>query len=166
MADRFHVNRPLDVGPIELDGPEAHHMTTVCRLRPGDVVCLFNGDGREFPAEVTHVAKRTVSLNVLRIDTPERELGFHLEVAAPLPKGDRAQFLIEKLTELGVTNYVPLKTVRSVVEPREAKREKLERYVIEASKQCRRNVLMRIEPLAEWDAYCRRETLPPLRVLA
>jgi len=166
MADRFHVNRPLGVGPIELDGPEAHHLATVCRLHPGDVVCLFNGDGREYPAEVTQVAKRAVSLNVLRIETSERELGFHLEVAAPLPKGDRAQFLIEKLTELGVTNYVPLKTARSVVEPREGKREKLERYVIEASKQCRRNVLMQIEPPSDWDAYCRRETLPPLRILA
>src|SRR5439155_11427250 len=100
---------------------------TVCRLRPSDVVSLFNGDGCEYPAEVTQVAKRAVSLNVLRVEAPERELGFHLEVAAPLPKGDRAQFLVEKLTELGVTSYVPLKSARSVVEPREAKREKLER---------------------------------------
>ena len=77
------------------------------------------------------------------------ELSDRLEVAAPLPKGDRAQFLVEKLTELGVTSFVPLKTARSVVEPREAKREKLQRYVIEASKQCGRNVLMRIEPPSE-----------------
>ncbi|MBI1914305.1 MAG: 16S rRNA (uracil(1498)-N(3))-methyltransferase [Planctomycetes bacterium] len=166
MADRFHVNSPLGVGPVELDGPEAHHLATVCRLRPGDVVCLFNGDGREYPAEVTQVAKRVVSLNVLRVEAPERELAFRLEVAAPVPKGDRAQFLVEKLTELGVTTFVPLKTARSVVEPREAKREKLERYVIEASKQCGRNVLMQIEPLAEWASYCCRDTLPPRRLLA
>ena len=166
MADRFHVNCALAPGPVELDGPEAHHLATVCRLRPGDLVYLFNGDGHEYPAEVTQLTRRTVSLRVLRVESPERELGFRLEVAAPLPKGDRAQFLIEKLTELGVTRFVPLMTTRSVVEPREAKREKLERYVIEASKQCRRNVLMQIEPPSDWDAYCRRETLPPLRILA
>jgi len=166
MADRFHVNCPLGPGPVELDGPEAHHLATVCRLRPGDLVCLFNGDGHEYPAEVTQLTRRTVSLRVLRVESPQRELSFRLEVAAPLPKGDRAQFLVEKLTELGATSFVPLKTTRSVVEPREAKREKLQRYVIEASKQCGRNVLMRIESPAEWSAYCRRADLPPLRVLA
>jgi 16S rRNA (uracil1498-N3)-methyltransferase len=166
MADRFHVNCSLGVGPVKLDGPEAHHLARVCRLRPGNVVCLFNGDGREYPATVIQVTKRAVSLEVLRVEAPERELGFRLEVAAPLPKGDRTQFLIEKLTELGVTTFVPLTTARSVGEPREAKREKLDRYVIEASKQCGRNVLMQIESPAEWAAYCRRDTLPSLRLLA
>ena len=55
--------------------------------------------------------------------------------APPLPKGDRGQFLVEKLTELGVTDFVPLRTARSVVHPGEARHEKLERHVIEASKQ-------------------------------
>src|SRR5207237_1171370 len=66
---------------------------------------------------------------------------------------DRAQVLIEKLTELGATAFVPLRTGRSVVEPRETRLEKLERYVIEASKQCGRNVLMSIEPPADWDDF-------------
>ncbi|HKB40073.1 MAG TPA: RsmE family RNA methyltransferase [Gemmataceae bacterium] len=166
MADRFHVNCALGPGPVELDGPEAHHLATVCRLRPGDLVYLFNGDGHEYSAEVTQLTRRTVSLRVLRVESPERELGFRLEVAAPLPKGDRAQFLVEKLTELGVTRFVPLTTARSVVEPREAKQEKLQRYVIEASKQCGRNVLMQIASPAEWSTYCGRADLPPLRVLA
>ncbi len=166
MADRFYVNCPLSPGPVELDGPEAHHLATVCRLRRGDRVCLFNGDGREYPAEVTAATRRSVALEVLGVESPARELGFRLEVAAPLPKGDRAQFLVEKLTELGATHFVPLVTARSVVEPREAKLEKLERYVVEASKQCGRNVLMQVEPPAEWDEYCRRPDLPALRVLA
>jgi 16S rRNA (uracil1498-N3)-methyltransferase len=166
MADRFHVNCPLSEGLIELEGPEAHHLSTVCRVRPGDRVSLFNGDGREYPAEVVSVARRSVSLQILGIEEPERELSFRLEVAAPLPKGDRAQMLVEKLTELGVTDFVPLKTARSVVNPGEAKLEKLERYVIEASKQCGRNVLMRVEPVAEWAEHCRRDNLPVRRLLA
>ena len=72
------------------------------------------------------------------------------EVAAPLPKADRADFLIEKLTELGVTRFVPLRTERSVVHPKATKLDRLERAVIEASKQCGRNVLMQIGPLTDW----------------
>jgi 16S rRNA (uracil1498-N3)-methyltransferase len=164
MADRFYINAPLEPGQVRLSGPEAHHLAVVCRLRAGDRVCLFNGDGREYRAVIATADKRQVVLDVEGVDAPSRELPFSLEVAAPLPKGDRAQFLLEKLTELGVTTFVPLTTRRSV--SREARLERLERYVIEASKQCGRNVLMRVQPYAEWESYYHRGDLPPARVLA
>ena len=97
MADRFYVNCPLAAGRVELRGPEAHHLATVLRARPGDAVCLFNGDGAEYPAVVTAVAKKQVVLHVESRQTPGREVGYRLEVAAPLPKGDRGDFLIENL---------------------------------------------------------------------
>jgi 16S rRNA (uracil1498-N3)-methyltransferase len=166
MADRFYVNCPLAPQAVTVRGAEAHHLATVCRLRPGDRVCLFNGDGHEYPAEVGSVGRREVTLQVLGVESPQRELPFRVEVAAPLPKGDRAQFLIEKLTELGVTSFVPLQTRRSVVHPREARLDRLERYVVEASKQCGRNVLLQVEPMADWTAYCCRGDLAALRVVA
>jgi 16S rRNA (uracil1498-N3)-methyltransferase len=166
MAERFYVNAPLRPGAVEIGGAEAHHLAAVCRLRPGDRVSLFNGDGRQYPALVAAVGKRRVTLTVVGVEAPARELGFRLEVAAPLPRGDRAQFLVEKLTELGVTGFVPLRTARSVVHPGDARREKLRRYVIEASKQCGRNVLLRVEPPADWEEYCARGDLPSLRLLA
>lgn len=166
MSERYYVNLPLALGPFTLDGPEAHHLATVCRLRPGDAVCLFNGDGREYPSRVVHVARREVHLEVLEVCQPLRELPFSLEVAAPIPKGDRGQFLIEKLTELGVTTFVPLICERSNAHPRETRRDKLERHVIEASKQCGRNVLMQIGELATWADYCNREKTDALCIFA
>ena len=165
MAERFYVNRDVAPGPFVLAGPEGRHLATVCRARPGDRVCLFNGDGLEYPAEVIVVRRRQVDLMVGAAEHPQREVGFRLEVASPLPKGDRAQFLVEKLTELGVTSFVPLETQRSVIEPRETKQEKLRRHVIESSKQCGRNALMKVASPVEWDIYCRRAHLPQLRVL-
>jgi 16S rRNA (uracil1498-N3)-methyltransferase len=166
MADRFYVNSPLAPGPVVLTGPEAHHLAAVCRARPGDQVSLFNGDGREYAAEITAIDRRRTSLMVVAVESPKRELGFRLEVAAPLPKGDRGQFLVEKLTELGVTQFVPLRSHRSVTHAGEHRRAKLERYVIEASKQCGRNVLMHIKPTSSWDEFCARLDLPPTRWLA
>ncbi len=165
MADRFYVNCPLAPGPVTVEGPEAHHLAVVCRLRRGDAVCLFNGDGREYPAEVREVGKRAVVLEVHAVESPRRESPVRLEVAAPLPKGDRAQFLIEKLTELGVAAFTPLQTARSVVHPRETKLDKLQRYVIEASKQCGRNTLMGVGPLTEWSDFLRGRPLPGRKVL-
>jgi 16S rRNA (uracil1498-N3)-methyltransferase len=166
MAERFYVNWPLAPGLVVLEGQEAHHLATVCRARAGDAVCLFNGDGQEYPATVITADRRRVTLQVAEADAPARELGFVLEVAAPLPKGDRAQFLLEKLTELGATRFVPLRTDRSVVHPGATRLEKLQRYVIEASKQCGRNVLLDVQPLMAWTAYCGRSDLPGLRVVA
>lgn len=166
MSDRFYVNCLLQPGLVAVAGPEAHHLRTVCRLRPGDQVCLFNGDGHEYPAEVVDSERHRVTLEVRGVATPAREVGFRLEVAAPLPRGDRGQFLVEKLTELGVTVFVPLRTQRSVVHPADNRLEKLQRYVIEASKQCGRNVLMQVESLADWTNYCRRERLAPIKILA
>ena len=166
MSNRFYTNCPLAPGLVRITGHEAHHLAVVCRVRPGDAVCLFNGDGRQYPATVREASRKEVTVEVLAMEAPERELGYRVEVAAPLPKADRGQFLLEKLTELGVTTYTPLRTRRSVVHPGANRRDKLERHVIEASKQCGRNVLMRVEALAEWEAYCCREDLPPLRWLA
>jgi 16S rRNA (uracil1498-N3)-methyltransferase len=154
MADRFYVNSELGPGlVVVVRGPEAHHLATVCRLRAGNAVCLFNGDGYEYPACIIEVTRKDVTVEVRsREATTCRELPFSLHLGAPLPKGDRGWFLVEKLTELGVTALTILQTERSVVAVREAKRDKLERYVIEASKQCGRNVLMRIavRPLSEF----------------
>jgi 16S rRNA (uracil1498-N3)-methyltransferase len=165
MAERFHINCELAPGPVVVRGPEAHHLAVVCRLRPGDAVLLFNGDGHEYPGRVEEVGKKSVTVQILGVSSPQRELGRRLLVASPLPKGDRAQFLVEKLTELGVTDFVPLSTSRSVVHPREAKLDRLQRHVIEASKQCGRNVLLRVHPLADWDTFC-VEADVPRRLLA
>jgi 16S rRNA (uracil1498-N3)-methyltransferase len=166
MSVRFYINLPLCAGPCTLDGPEAHHLASVCRLRPGDEVCLFNGDGQEYPARVIQSGRREVSLEILGVLKPDRELPFPLELASPLPKGDRSQFLVEKLTELGVTRYVPLACRHSVIHPREGKRDKLQRYVIEASKQCGRNVLMEVAELTEWEKYAESCLEGEIRILA
>jgi 16S rRNA (uracil1498-N3)-methyltransferase len=166
MAERYYVNSPLGPGPVVLQGAEAHHLTAVSRLRPGAVVFLFNGDGREYRAEVVAVGRREAQLTVLDSSAPSRELPFALTVACPLPKGDRAQFLIEKLTELGAATYVPLRTQRSIVHPREGRTDKLQRYVIEASKQCGRNILMAIRELTSWTDFAQQPDLPPRKLLA
>ena len=163
MSDRFYTNQPLGPGEFVLDGAEAHHLSAVRRFASGDRVTLFNGDAFDYPAEVVAVGKKSVSLAVLDRVAADREVGFTLVVASAVPKGDRGDYLIEKLTELGATRFVPLVTARSVVV---SKSDKLTRVVIEASKQCGRNVLMRVAPLADWDAYARLGDLPAARVLA
>ena len=163
MSDRFFTPDPLTVGDLTLSGPDAHHMTTVRRFAVGDAIVLFNGDGGEYPAAVVAVGKKSVTVNVLRRDEVSREVAFPVVVGSALPKGDRADYLIEKLVEVGATRFVPLVTERSVVIPKENTLAKLERQVIEASKQCGRNVLMRIDPPKLWAEFVHSPDLPPMK---
>ena len=140
-----------------------HHLATVRRFSPGDRITLFNGDGSEYPAEIMTVGKKSVIVNVLSCLTPQCELGFPLIVSSALPKGDRADFLIEKLTELGATRFIPLITERTIARPKETVVAKFKRAVIEASKQCGRNTLMAIDAPMSWTDLLTRPDLPANR---
>lgn len=166
MAERFYVNTPPSSGPLTLTGPEAHHLAVVCRVQVGESIVLFCGDGGEWAARVVGVDRRAVHLDVGERTQPQRERPAALIVAAPLPKGDRAGFLVEKLTELGATRFVPLLTARTVVQPGAGKTDKLRRGVIEASKQCGRNALMIVDEPRPWTAVAIDTSWPALRCLA
>ena len=88
----------------------------------------------------------------------DRELPREIVVGVALPKADRQRWLIEKLVELGVARVVPLQTQRSVVHPDQRSLAKLHRTVVEASKQCGRNRLMEVAPLAPLADYL--QTVP------
>jgi 16S rRNA (uracil1498-N3)-methyltransferase len=156
MSQRYYINSAISLGQVLLQGPEAHHLT----------VALFDGTGAEFVAEVVGIARKQVALDVVERLEPDRERPHQLIIGAPLPKGDRGMFMIEKLTELGVAEYVPLRTRRSVVDPGDAKLERLERAVIEASKQCGRNILMKIHLPMDWNSFLTRAELPEQRLIA
>lgn len=154
MSQRFYTSSDLHPGLVILQGPEAHHLAHVCRYQIGDGIVLFNGNGCEYPARVTRVDRRSVELEITSEQQPQRELPFPLEIAVAVPKGERADWMIEKLTELGVSAFVPLQTQRSVVNASSAKLERWRRLVIEASKQCGRNILMEIRDPLPWSRFC------------
>ncbi len=165
MADRFFTLDQLEPGEFILSGAEAHHLTSVRRIGPGQTITLFNGDGHDYEAEVVSAGKRSVVVLILRRLTVLRELPFPLIVASAIPKGDRGDFLIEKLTELGVTHFIPLITTRSVVQPKPTSIERYQRAVIEASKQCGRNRLMTVAASTTFSTLLALSDLPEKRLL-
>ncbi len=166
MADRYFVDEPISLGQIVLAGPEAHHLIHVMRATVGTCVVLFDGSGTEFPAVVERVGRSNVELAVIAREEVDRELPFDLTLGVALPKGDRQKWLVEKAVELGVTRIVPLETERSVAQPVDQALARLRRSVIEASKQCGRNRLLRIEPPRCWPEFVRDGEVSASRLLA
>jgi 16S rRNA (uracil1498-N3)-methyltransferase len=144
MSDRFFVEEPISGAAAKLVGQEAQHLLKVLRAKIGDEITVFDGSGDEFTARVSSHSRSEVELEILERRPINRELNFHLTMGVALPKGDRQRWLVEKLTELGVTELVPLRTVRGVAQPVDQALVRLRRFVVEASKQCGRNRLMAI----------------------
>ena len=91
-----------------------------------------------------------VSVRVERAEQPGRAGSVWLCVAAAVPKGDRADWMVEKLSELGVDEFVPLAAARSVVLPEgRGKHDRWNRIATEAAKQSRRAGVMRITKLTD-----------------
>ncbi len=149
-----------------LAGPEAHHLIHVMRAAPGAEVTLFDGSGFEFSATVEKVGRTEVELAVLGREEIDRELPLELTLAVALPKGDRQKWLVEKAVELGVSRIVPLRTDRSVALPVQKALARLQRTVVEASKQCGRNRLLEITDPRTWPNLVERNGDVACRLVA
>jgi 16S rRNA (uracil1498-N3)-methyltransferase len=166
MSDRFFSTVPITDDVATLSGPEAHHLAHVMRAQVGELVTLFDDSGQEFSARIRSIGKRDIELEVLERRAVNRESLVNLTLAVALPKGERQRWLIEKAVELGVAELVPLETERGVAQPSEGALDRLRRGVIEASKQCGRNRLMKICSTQSCRAFLAAPSDDGLRLLA
>jgi len=146
MGQRYFISSPVDSDHITLSGSEAHHLIHVMRAEIGDQLILFDGSGSQFSAEIQQLKKNSAELLICERQAIDLELPAQLTVATALPKGDRQKWLVEKLVELGTSCLIPLVTKRAVAKPVPQALSRLERSVVESSKQCGRNQLMKIGP--------------------
>lgn len=166
MSDRYFVDEAISPGRVVLAGREAHHLIHVMRAASGTQVVLFDGSGAEFPAVVQQVDRNTVVLQTLSRRAIRRELPLEITLGVALPKGERQKWLVEKAVELGVTTMAPLRTQRAVAQPVAQALVRLRRIVIEASKQCGRNRLMRIDEPQDWTTFVENSAAEKCRLLA
>lgn len=142
---RLFVEGELAPGPLRLDGPAAHYLISVMRLKAGDPVKLFDDVTGEWLAVAACVARRDLTLDVTERLCEREPVPDLWLCAAPLKKG-RIDWMAEKACELGVARLVPVITRRSVVD--KPKTDRLRAHMIEAAEQCGRSALPALaEPL-------------------
>ena len=149
MANRRVYCPSLRDGTFELDAEQANHARRVLRLDMGDTLEVFDGAGQVGTARVVEAGKRMTIQIIERHEAPRPRPWIDLAVA--IPKGGRADVMVEKASELGADRLIPLLTDRSVVEPRGGKLERFERLALESAKQCGRNWVMQVDEPAPLD---------------
>jgi 16S rRNA (uracil1498-N3)-methyltransferase len=145
MPRRVHVPH-IRPGNNPLAPTQAHHLRDVLRLTVDSTVDLFDDAGSTATAVIIKIDAASVVVRVDQIDHHQSDQTVTLAVA--VPKGERADWMVEKLSELGVWRFVPLTTDRGVVRPGGInKLDRWKRLAIESAKQSRRPGIMKIEPL-------------------
>ena len=137
----------------------AHHAIRVLRLKRGDEVRLFNGEGGEYEASIHRVDKDSVTVDIGRHHDSERESKLRVCLAQAITTGDKMDYTLQKAVELGVARIQPLQTNRAVVRLNQERAEKRlqhwQNVVISACEQCGRNTVPRVAnilPFEEWVA--------------
>jgi 16S rRNA (uracil1498-N3)-methyltransferase len=131
---RLYVADDLASGStVQPDRGQAHHLRDVMRLRVGDTVLLFNGRDGEWAAEVAAAERKSVDLKVTERTRAQSPAGDLWYLFAPLKRG-RLDYIVQKATELGVVQIVPVRTRYTNV--KSLKPEKLRANIVEAAEQC------------------------------
>lgn len=156
-APRFFAPVELSLG-IEIRLPErVMRHCTVLRLRSGDSITLFNGQGGEFSAVLTRISPGDAQARVLARHVPKRESPLSIVLAQCVSGGDRMDATLQKSTELGVSRIVPIASERSLVklsDERAARRVAHWRnVVIAACEQCGRNCIPEVGEITELSAF-------------
>jgi 16S rRNA (uracil1498-N3)-methyltransferase len=144
----FAPNTAGNASEITLADDEAHHAVQVLRVRKGERVSVLNGRGDEFLCDALEVAKKTVQLRVVEVESSPAPISAITLIQA-IPKGKIIESIIQKATELGVSRVVPVLSERVVThlddDSAEEKREKWQRVAIEACKQCGQRWMPKVE---------------------
>lgn len=113
---RSYIDSPLAPG-IEMALPETigNHLVRVLRLKTGDVFNLFNGDGNDYPAEITGVDKKGAKARILSCHAVGNESPLRIHLYQSIARGEKMDWILQKATELGVSAFTPMVSDRTEV---------------------------------------------------
>ncbi len=137
-----------------------HYLGRVLRLRAGDRVVLFNGDGSDYPGSIARAARDAMEVHIDSRLPAAAESPLLITLVQAIGRGERMDLALQKATELGAAAFVPVFTERVEVRLDERRAEKRMMHwrgvIRSACEQCGRAVVPELqEPvrLEEWLAY-------------
>jgi 16S rRNA (uracil1498-N3)-methyltransferase len=150
---RFRVHREKIQGPRAIidDPGEIRHICKVLRLGEGDAAVLFDGEGKEYRASITRISPRQIILTLAPEGASLRaESSLRIVLGMALLKSSKFEWLLQKTTELGVSEVLPFSSSRVIPrreeEPSRKQLARWEKIVAEAAKQSGRSLLPRVHP--------------------
>lgn len=167
---RFYVpHLRVEQGTLKVKGEEVKHIRKVLRLKEGDGITVFDGLGKEFQGTIVEEGLSSVVIRIENIYSSKKDSPLEVTLAQSLLKGEKMDYLVQKATELGVKDILPFLSSRSVPLLEKTKRldrhRRWERIAVEASKQCGRGVVPKIESPQDYSEMLRAAPSNALRLI-
>jgi 16S rRNA (uracil1498-N3)-methyltransferase len=137
---RFFISPDQVSGPlITISGEDVRHIGAVLRMKTGDELLLCDGKGTEYAAKITVIDRREIKAEITSTSQREIRRPF-VTLGQGLPKSDKMDWIVQKATELGVAEIVPLVTERTIVKVKDEEKRisRWQKICREAAMQCSR----------------------------
>lgn len=150
--NRFFVspsNINIEGNEIIINGEDVKHISKVLRLTKGDLVEICDGKAYEFIAEINSVTKDEVILRIKDQQPLKSEPPIEVILYQSIPKSTKMDLIIQKTTEMGIKEVIPIITDRTIVQfkddkDKEKKTDRWQKIAIEAAKQSKRGEIPKI----------------------
>jgi len=138
-------------GDNQLPEEEARHCIQVLRHKEGDEILVLDGKGGKYHSIITNTSKKSCEFEILKTERVDKKsFSIHLAIA-PTKNIDRMEWLIEKLTEIGVDEVSLVQTKNS--ERKKIRMDRLEKKALSALKQSKNPFLPKINELLDFEDF-------------
>lgn len=147
---RYFVNQTKEemLTNVLITGDDVHHISRVMRMKTRDRIICCSKDGHAAICQIENIANEQVTCTILQWLETNNELPVQVMIASGLPKGDKLEFIIQKGTELGASQFIPFNAARSIVKfdtkKAKKKKERWEKIAKEAAEQSHRNQIPKV----------------------
>ncbi len=158
--------KDIEDDKIIIKGKEFRHIKNVLRLKITDKIVVTTGDGEEYHSVILKIKSNFIVAKISKITRRSNEPGIYVGIAIAPPKAKRMEWFVEKATELGVSEIIPVLTKRSVVIPGYNKVKRWEKVAISAIKQSERSILPKIHEPISFEELLDNSIVFPVRFIA
>ena len=136
--------------PVSLNDDAAGHIGRVLRMKVGEHVSIFNGEGGEYFSEIIEVTKKSVVVMPQRFDEHDVESPLKIHLGQCVSRGDKMDFTIQKSVELGISEITPIFSqrcgVKLIGDRLDKKHQQWQKIAIAAAEQSGRNYVPVVHP--------------------
>lgn len=161
MGKFFVTTKQIKDNKISITGNDVNHIKNVLRLNVGDNINVCNSeDSKNYICEIETFSNLEIECKITKIIEEQNEGNVEVHIFQGLPKSDKMELVIQKGTELGVSEFIPVKFARSIVKlSGKDEIKKIERWnkISEvSSKQCGRDIIPKVRNLESIENICKQ----------
>lgn len=146
MPKFFTARENITDTQIIIESEDAKHINKVLRLGEGEIITVCDGGGNDYKSKIVEIGDKEIICEILEKYRSQTEPNIRITLYQGLPKASKMDYIIQKNTELGISEIVPVSLARCVVklEGKSAEEKKTQRWqkiAVEAAKQSGRGVI-------------------------